>query len=413
MSGRRPNKGGFFRRAVLRPLKWLLDAFVALLFLVLAVPLAVISRASRRRFDVGLGPEPLINNVYHKQALALHGYSAQTFVDSVFYITDAFDVRGDLKTSGLLRPFRPYYLFVRSLFRYRVMYFYFNGGPLMRRPLLWRLEPWLYRLAGIRTVVMPYGSDVQDLTRSPNLAFRQAYAVDYPEHSLRRNRVVAQIDLWTRGADHVLSGVEWVDYMYYWDTLMLGHFSIDVVDWASAEDSVPAGSDRPLRLLHAPNHRAIKGTNHFVRAVEELQAEGVDVELVMLERVPNQVVRQAMADADVVADQLIVGWYAMFALEAMAMGKPVICFLRPDLVHLYESEGLVERGEIPIVSADASGVKDAIRELALNRDRIPELGRRGREFVEKHHSLEYIGSVFAEVNRAVGIAPSASPETRA
>jgi glycosyltransferase involved in cell wall biosynthesis len=396
-------KRGLAWRLVVRPIAMLVDGLIAVAFVVPAFPLAWLSRLARRPIDVGLGPEPLINNLYHKKALATFGYSAETFVDHVYYITSDFDYRADLRIRRPFGPLRPLILFVRAIFRYRALYIYFNGGPLMSRPLLWRLEPLLYRAAGIRVVVMPYGADVQEMTRSRNLAFKHAIARDYPESRLRRSRVAAQIDLWTRYADSVISGVEWVDYMYHWDELMLGHFSIEP---RPSSEFAPFATSGPLRILHAPNHRAIKGSDHFQRAVDELRAEGVDVEMVTLEQVPNETILQAMADCDVVADQLIVGWYAMFALEAMSMGKPVLCYLRQDLIDLYTSEGLVRPGEIPIVNCSPLTVKEAIRRLANNRAELPEIGRLGQAYVQEHHSLEVIGEVFDRINRSMGVDPT-------
>ncbi len=55
--------------------------------------IAILGRYSKKSIDIGLGPEPLINNIYHKQALELYGYTTQTFVADVYFTTDKFDVR--------------------------------------------------------------------------------------------------------------------------------------------------------------------------------------------------------------------------------------------------------------------------------------------------------------------------------
>jgi glycosyltransferase involved in cell wall biosynthesis len=257
---------------------------------------------------------------------------------------------------------------------------------------------------------MPFGGDVQDLRRTRNLLFRHAMAVDYPHHRNQQDVIRAKVGSWTRHASHVISGCDWVEYMYYWDTLMLAHFSIDTERWRPAPTRLgEAERGRPLRVLHAPNHRAIKGTRYFVEAVRQLREEGVAIELTILERVPNSEIRKAIAEADVIADQLIVGWYAMFALEALAMGKPVICYLREDLLDLYESAGLVEKGEIPIISCRPSEVKDTLRRLATaDRDALGERGARGIAFVNKHHSTEAVGRVFDRINRSLGINPASA-----
>ena len=79
-----------------------------------------------------------------------------------------------------------------------------------------------------------------------------------------------------------MSGVDWVDYMPWWDRIDVGHFAIDMKQWQ------PRTARRQRRdkvvVLHAPNHREIKGTRFLIRACEELAAEGVPVELELLER---------------------------------------------------------------------------------------------------------------------------------
>jgi len=387
----------------------------AALDVALALPLALaalLSRLASRPVDVGLGPLPLVNNVHHKRALEREGFSAETFVHHVYHVTDEFDVRlvPPRPLGYLARPL----LFLRALVRYRALYHYFDGGALGDCVLLWRLEPLLYRLAGIRVVVLAYGSDVQDPTHCPNLAFRHALAQDYPAHHRKRARIARQIDHWTRFADHVVAGCDWVDYLPHWDTLQISHFSIDTERWAPGSDvAAPSHGARPLRVLHAPNHRAIKGTEALLRAVEELRKEGVEVELRLLERRPNHEIRRAMADCDVVADQFVIGWYAMFAIEGMALARPVLCHVRPDLERLYVEAGLLAPDELPLVRCAPGEIAAALRRLQESPELRRELGVRSREYVLRHHSLEAIGAAFARINRGLGILPSGADAAEA
>lgn len=401
-------------RFIYFPIKGLIY-FCEVLFFPFILLAVLVSRWKKKAIDVGLGPEPLINNVYHKQALEKYGYTAETCVGYVYTTTSSFDlVFDDLLRNRCRRlpfgkaimkiilRFQGIILFVFFVLRYRCVYIYFNGGPLnLFQSIYGFLEPYLYKLAKVKVVVMPYGGDVQDLLRTPHLLFRHVISQQYPSVRFRRLQVQRNIDRWTRCADHVISGCDWVEYMYYWDTLMLAHFSIDVQKWIpKTNQSITQG---PLRILHAPNHRHVKGTQYFIQAVEELKKEGVSVELVIMEKVPNQRVLEEMEKADVVADQLIIGWYAMFALEGMAMGKPVLCYLKNDFINLYIDAGLVGNDEIPIVNCNKGNVKEKIRELADNRERLKIIGEQSRAFVEKHHSLEAIGKVFDCINTKVGI----------
>ena len=147
----------------------------------------------------------------------------------------------------------------------------------------------------------------------------------------------------------------------------------------------------------------IKGTDALIGATELLKSEGLDIELILMRGVPNDEIRKAMADVDLVADQFVMGWYAMFAIEAMAMGKPVLCYLRNDLVELYVKAGLVTEGEIPLINTDLLEIASKIRWAYDNREALREIGEKGREFVQKHHSTEHVGGIFTKILNEIGI----------
>jgi len=373
--------------------------------IVLLLPLLVIttlSRLAKRPIEVGLGPLPSINSRYHKQCLERFGYRAETFVYHTWYFTSDFDVSFH---KYLPRALGPYAAYVFCLFRYKCLYTYFTGGPLGFTTLLARCEPYLFWLAGIRTVIMPFGADVHELTRAKNRVMVDAYSRDYPGFRHNRARTASLIDTWTHGADHIISGCDWVDFMYHWDTLMLSHFAIDTdaLTIAPAE-AISDQPHTPLRLLHAPNHRNLKGTGHIVKAVDELRAEGLAIELSIVESVPNSQMPDLIRAADVMIDQLILGWYAMFALESMALGKPVVCYVRPDLRDFYVSADLIGPDELPLIEASVGTIKDTLMQLAsMPRPALCEIGLRSRAFVQKHHSIEAVGRVFDQINRKLGL----------
>lgn len=389
-------------KSIFYSLAGLLMLFVLGPFFVL---IAFVARM-RRKSIVAIGPEPLINNVHHKKALESFGYSAVTVVTHTYFITNQFDRDFYRKIVGWRNADRFICSFVCQcwiLWNSAALYVYFNGGPFGAVPFLRAFEPFLYQIAKVKVVVMPYGGDVQELTRSPNLLLKDAIARDYPGFRFDRGKVEDRIDRWIRHADAVISGVEWVDYMYYWDYLSVAHFSIDL-ERMNEVPRVDRGESDCVRVLHAPNHRTIKGTPAIQKAVEELQSEGVKVELRLVEKVSNEELLKEIAECDIVADQLVIGWYAMFAIEGMAMGKPVVCRIRDDLREFYEEVGALRVGELPLVSATPATVKDELRSLCeLSASERKELGIKGRGYVEKYHSTESIGAWFDEINRDLGI----------
>ena len=137
------------------------------------------SRFFNKRRGIGIGPEPLINNVFHKRALEKYNFDVETFSVRSYYITNKFDHIFEF-------PLCSYYSFFRSLFLYECLYMYFNGCLIFKNSIFENLEPYLFKIAGVKTVIMPYGSDVQDLSRSNNLLYKNAVFKDAPHTSLMK-----------------------------------------------------------------------------------------------------------------------------------------------------------------------------------------------------------------------------------
>ena len=89
--------------------------------------------------------------------------------------------------------------------------------------------------------------------------------------------------------------------------------------------------------------------------------------------------RRLIAEADVIAEQFVSGWYGTLAVEAMSMQKPVLSYLRDDLRELYVLFSFAE--DCPVVSAAPEEVEGELRGLATDPARRAELGKRGREYV--------------------------------
>jgi glycosyltransferase involved in cell wall biosynthesis len=143
-------------------------------------------------------------------------------------------------------------------------------------------------------------------------------------------------------------------------------------------ESLPEGEE--LIVAHAPTDRVIKGTEHVIDAVDALRDEGVAIRLDLVEGVTRDVALERLAAADLLVDQLRLGWYGTVAVEAMALGRPVLSYIRED-----EPEDNPFGAELPIVRTTPATLVDDLRALASDRGRLRELGVAGRAFVEQHH----------------------------
>ena len=165
-------------------------------------------------------------------------------------------------------------------------------------------------------------------------------------------------------------------------------------DWEPS----PIEPGHVLLIAHAPSKRAVKGTEAVLAAVESLRARGAPVELDLIEGVPNREARLRYAAADVVVDQLRVGWYGMFAIESMALAKPVVVHLDADAAaETEEAFGL----ELPLVRADEASLEDVLAGLVEVREQLPELGGRSREYVERVHAHTAVARRVLEIYERV------------
>jgi glycosyltransferase involved in cell wall biosynthesis len=170
--------------------------------------------------------------------------------------------------------------------------------------------------------------------------------------------------------------------------------SYDAIRWVPDAEVIPPGVDltalqpvppprdeRPV-FVHAPSSRSRKGTDYFVRACEEL---GVELEIV--EGLHHEEARRRYEQADVVLDQLNAGWYGMLAIEAMALGKPVVTFLHDEAASRSEEAFGVR---VPIVRAGKDNLVETLRPLAESAAERRRIGAESRAYAEQVHDLDRV-----------------------
>lgn len=361
------------------------------------------------------GPVPIISIKYMRQAMDRLGCEAKTFVYQVshiharhdydFYLADFFDapllkslLKGHVK-SGFLVILGPYLVFSRLLARFDIFHFFFDGGFLAGTPLRF-LEIQLLHLAGKKIVVMPYGGDVAVPSHTHSLVFRQGLARNYPRLGAQEKKTLQWIEYFSRHADFIVGCIFHSETLPRWDLLTTHYYPIDTTDWAPGNHwSSNNGKNGPVTVVHAPNHRGMKGTEFLMAACESLQAEGYQVSLRLLERVPNMEVKRIMAESDILAEQFIHG-YGLTAMEGMSLGKPVLSNLSDN--HYYQVHRLYTGlDECPIVSTPIEMIKDNLRMLVEQPELRRQLGEAGRQYVLKYHSYEAVGEMWDTVYRKV------------
>jgi len=170
--------------------------------------------------------------------------------------------------------------------------------------------------------------------------------------------------------------------------------SYDAIRWVPEAEMIPPGIDvkaiapappsdraRPT-ILHAPSSRRRKGTEAVVAA-----CEGLDADLVLVEGLHHDEAFERYRDADIVVDQLNAGWYGLFAIECMALGKPVVTYLHEQAVERTERELGVR---VPIVSATRDDLRDRLESLVASAAERRRIGAESRAYAERVHDLDRV-----------------------
>lgn len=250
----------------------------------------------------------------------------------------------------------------------------------------------LLKAAGKPLVFTFMGCDVKQRTYwNQRFAIRACGECENAKCDLRHNRNqqkrIRRIERWADRAfalnpdlRHVAPYAEYLPY------------AIDPARWS------PSGAPRregPFRILHAPSNRVQKGTRHLLAAVERLKARH-DLELVLVEKVPNDQVKPLYEQADLVVDQLLYGWYGTFAAECMMLGKPVMAYIRE------EDLGLVPRGvrdRLPILRTTPQSIEQDLAHWLENPGELRRVGEASRAYALDQHDHRRVAARVLEAYR--------------
>jgi glycosyltransferase involved in cell wall biosynthesis len=179
--------------------------------------------------------------------------------------------------------------------------------------------------------------------------------------------------------------------------------SYDAIRWVPEAEVVPPGIDlsrykpvtmsdtgsrRPV-IVHAPSSRRRKGTENVVAA-----CEGLDAELDVVEGLHHDEAMERYRRADIVVDQLNAGWYGLFAIEAMALGKPVLAFLHDEAVRRTEGALGVR---VPVVGVTRETLRARLEELVADPEVRRRVGAESRAYVERVHDVERIADRLLDI----------------
>lgn len=178
----------------------------------------------------------------------------------------------------------------------------------------------------------------------------------------------------------IVQDYEVYDYVKdYYEKVHVIPIAIDLAHFQPHYPSLDKG--RPL-ILHAPTNPKFKGTQYVEETIERLKEE-YDFDYRRIEKMNHEEVIKLYRDADIIIDQVLCGSYGLLSVESMALGKPVVTYIRPDLISSFPTD-------LPIVNANPSNLFEQVKRLLDNPELGREFGIRGRRYVEKVHSHDIV-----------------------
>jgi hypothetical protein len=295
------------------------------------------------------------------QALRRRGVEAELVVFNRYRLHPEADRSLDLGSGFARRQARQWHAFLGLLPRYDVFHFY-SAVTLVPKSVQFRI----LRALGKRGLYHYLGRDIRGKTRE-QLAY-----------GLRADgEIVGSYDAirWVPHADVVLPGIE----------------------VSRIEPAIPDERRARPVILHAPSSRQRKGTEHVVAA-----CEGLDAELRIVEGLTHDEAFELYREADIVVDQLNAGWYGVFAIECLALGKPVVTFLHDEAVRRTEEAYGVE---VPLRSTTKETLRETLRPLVADGALRRRLGEASRAYAERLHDVDAIAGRLVELYERVLATP--------
>lgn len=231
----------------------------------------------------------------------------------------------------------------------------------------------LFDAAGIKHGVVFHGPEVRDPRQHRDLYPHSPFAD--PEDRLTAQLQAAVDRLRERLADY--DGPRFVATPDLLDYVEGSIWLPSVVDFASDLVTQPVlERDKPV-VLHALTRTDQKGTAVIDTILSELQAQG-RIEYQRIGGVSHDELTKLVQDADIVVDQLLLGTYSAFAVEAMAAGRVTVGHVAKHVRDLLPTR-------LPIIEATPDTLHDVIEHLITDRSPARTSAEAGYDYAKTIH----------------------------
>ena len=155
------------------------------------------------------------------------------------------------------------------------------------------------------------------------------------------------------------------------------------------------GSERKIRLLHAPSKPIQKGSDIIRGLIKDLQKAGHPIEYVEIKNASNQQVLDELSGCDLIIDQVFSDTpMAGFATEAASYSKPAVVggYAKAEFSAIYSA------GKIPpSLYVEPEGLEKAVIKIIEDDNYRIKLGKKNKDFITENWAPQKVARKYLQL----------------
>lgn len=284
------------------------------------------------------------------------------------------DIELNYSSSKLIRYYQEVFNFIRFFRKYNIFHFYYGKSILP-----FNLDLPFYRLFKKKVIMEYLGHDI-DFCLGLN-------GYNHRGEKFSRLKKIKQIYSQSKMVDKQIVCAPY--YYQFVDNSVVLPLAIDINHYKFSPLNL---NQDYLKIMHCPTHRIYKKSDIIEDAIYKLIDEGYKIKYKCITNVTHDKLIEEYLSSDIIIDQLN-SWYGTVSIEAMALGRPVVCGYHKHLT-FYEYEKF---GNLPIINADIYNVYNVLKDILEGKYNLEEISIKSRKFVENVHSLNVVTNQLIDI----------------
>lgn len=149
---------------------------------------------------------------------------------------------------------------------------------------------------------------------------------------------------------------------------------------------------KTIKIVHAPTNREVKGSKYILKTLKNLEIKYKNLEVILIENIPYEKALKLYQEADIVIDQVLIGWYGGFGVEVMKMGKPLGVFIREEDLKFIPKE-MANDLKNAVININPFNIEEELSKYLENTNLLLQKSQAALDYVYKWHDPLYVAEI--------------------